>query len=1341
MIQKKNTSGGAAGAGGFNFQAAITAITYVHSLRGTPVQWTEGLTASHPVSVSSETGGPGDDISLELADGSVVEVQVKRGLRADDKFWSVIYSLSEGINSGRCTYGVLIVCPSSSNTIRRDFAKALIRIGNKSYGTSDSDEDSSKQQRELIKRLKQKGHDPAKICARLRIKAVSALQDQGDAIDAACDKLDHICADTSQRISAWNALYKAASEAIEMKDQRTRSSLVSILRLSNISIKSDEKNSPAAISQALLKRINTTTEHFDVLGIDKPLSIDTAWLQLQASVGYDSIKHDSSIEDALHAYHALSEKSVNRDENIIDAKTIGTFRKHCVVVGGPGSGKSLLLKVLAREFGKDDFVSLRVKLRDLAKRIETMGCTVEEGLLSLGLGGSKISPEQLRSAGFSDLVFLCDGLDECGNRQSEIASGLKDIAASSPSYRIIVTTRPIGYATSELRDWRHYEIMPLNPDKVADQLESLCRGALGTVSDSEDQLRADIDTYMNTSGARKFISKSPLLLAFAAALILQRKTLGESKTDLYAGIFKLIDEARIPRKDSAPAASQEEEVRNSVLNHLGWLVSTSPLLTTEEIKKQCAKNIERDFGEPYMKSLSLARNSITYWEEAGLIERISYSRQDLITFIHKTYGEFAAARYLATIDETEVRQLIEKEFDNPDWEEILDFATQTSVAEMIADVIIDRAKTAELSSRLIDRAFHVLARPEIRLAPPKLGAFLKQMFALAQVEDRQKAYRVGIYMANNNMSHISEVADLSKRLLMAQAEWSKLIGWTVLVCHFPDRLDRSELENAVLYYAALSNDDNLFIRPNHDDSLIRPMASLLYRGPDKDIFELFLINALEALLGNLTVTRQDKLLAAVGKLRGLLSLGSMSRLESLLHRIGRRDALSMFGDMFGTSNWSTSEFDAGYRTLFQDVMVGAFVTEAVLTPPNTGMKHFGAFLQLAQINKSTVEDVKVWADVGDFSHVQDLLRIAVIIFGLSPKRLAEEVQYFYEDTGDQKRFREFFYVTRMVPSVDAPEVNWEHAKEVEFDNTILEELVHHPSLWLKCLAANILDTRMSDIERFETCKRMLQNGRNETLYLVAEMAGKLPDHKGHELILSRLREPLKLGDHYLFERLAEDEFPVEHSHSDVLELGLMSSFAKVAESAAKWCGAGANGSEAWIRRLLRQAFKHWTINEQPYPKGGGIVPDSPRKALYYVLRAINNFKFDELAELATDKRRDVAELAMQDLVNLVSRSDDDRNQLVGELCAKRFSLALCAKFLDVSIPYSQDNLTALCALLEDIDPAYRRVAIRVLSHPNMDRVEALRLATQMKDDADGIVRDAAYKCLDTLRADPLAATE
>ena len=405
------------------------------------------------------------------------------------------------------------------------------------------------------------------------------------------------------------------------------------------------------------------------------------------------------------------------------------------------------------------------------------------------------------------------------------------------------------------------------------------------------------------------------------------------------------------------------------------------------------------------------------------------------------------------------------------------------------------------------------------------------------------------------------------------------------------------------------------------------------------------------------------------------------------------------------------------------------------------MKHFGAFLQLAQVMKTTVDDVKIWSDIGDFSHVQDLLRVAAIIFGLSPKRLAAEVQYFYEGTGDQKRFRECFYVTDMIPSVDAPEVNWERAKQVEFDNMVLEELVHHPSSWLKSLAAYVLYVRMSGTECFEAYRRMLETGQNHTLRIAAIMAAKLPDHKGHELILAKLREPLKPGAHYLFEQLAKDEFPINRSYSDVLELGLMSSSAKVAEFAAKWCDASADGSEAWLRCLLRQAFEHWTINEQPYPEGGGVVPDSPREALYCALRTIDNFKFNELAELAMDRRRDVSGLAVQDIVNLASRSDDDRNQLVGELCAKRFSIALCAKFLDVSIPYSQDNLTALCTLLEDVNSGYRRVAIRVLSHPNMDRVEALRLAAEMKDDDDKTVCDAAHRCLDTLRADPLAATE
>ena len=273
---------------------------------------------------------------------------------------------------------------------------------------------------------------------------------------------------------------------------------------------------------------------------------------------------------------------------------------------------------------------------------------------------------------------------------------------------------------------------------------------------------------------------------------------------------------------------------------------------------------------------------------------------------------------------------------------------------------------------------------------------------------------------------------------------------------------------------------------------------------------------------------------------------------------------------------------------------------------------------------------------------------------------------------------------------------------------------------------------MSETERFEACRRMLETGRKQTLRIAAYMAADLPDRKGQELILAKLSKPLTPDAYYLFEQLADDEFSVEQPHTEVLMAGLKSSSAKVAESAAKWCGASANESSVWLWPLLREAFDYWIENEQPYPKNGGVVPDSPREALYCAMRAINKFTFNDLVELSKDSRNDVSRLAMGDLISIVTGSTNYRNQLVDEICAKSFPSVRCTKFFDFNIPYSQDNLTKLCTLLQDVDPAYRRVAIQVLLHPRMDRMVAAGLATRMKDDNDGNVRDAAYRCLDLL---------
>ena len=71
-------SGGAAGGGGFNFQARATAYVYAHVLAGRAMNFADNHYPV-PLAVWAESGGPGDDIRVECEGGGVLEIQAKRG--------------------------------------------------------------------------------------------------------------------------------------------------------------------------------------------------------------------------------------------------------------------------------------------------------------------------------------------------------------------------------------------------------------------------------------------------------------------------------------------------------------------------------------------------------------------------------------------------------------------------------------------------------------------------------------------------------------------------------------------------------------------------------------------------------------------------------------------------------------------------------------------------------------------------------------------------------------------------------------------------------------------------------------------------------------------------------------------------------------------------------------------------------------------------------------------------------------------------------------------------------------------------------------------------------------
>ena len=1044
MTRVSNTSGGAAAAGGFRFQVNLGAIAYIHMLRGTPVQWTDGLTGAAPCAVSFETSGPGDDLSLKLTDGSIVEIQAKKGLRADTRFWSALDALCEGIRCGRCNYGILIVCPNSSAPVRQGYARALGRIGD---GRNDG---ASLEQRMLANRLAEKGYDAETICTRIRIRMVSAIENADDAIAAARAELGHVCADDRQMTSAWDALRQDALLAISTRSRRTLCNLSERLRASGFDIENIVKNSPVAISDGLLQRTMSRTEHFEVLGISRLLPTDRAWLALTAVVRDEPIAQASSVEEALANYHALGEKS-RTDGHVIDARTIGTFRKLCVVVGGPGSGKSLLLRVLAREFAKDSYVSLRVRLRDLATRMQNTGCGVEEGLLQLGVDGTGVSRGQLHAASLSDLVLLCDGLDECGERQVDIASGLQDISASHPSYRIVVTTRPIGYSTRELHDWRHYEIAPLAKADTAEHLETLCRCALDEDStEQRDELLPRIRAYLKKGSTSQILARSPLLLAFGAALFLNCRDPSKTKLELYQRIFHLIDNASAGHETGLEPPAKA--IRDSVRNQLGWLISASPLLAAEELERQCAQTMESALGVTYLQAQVEVENSVKYWEEKGLIERLRHPDIDLIAFIHKTCGEFAAALHLLHLSEMEpdeARQAIGTVLSNPDWDEILDFATGTPLAIMLAELLVAEFEAVDPDESTLNRLFRVLVRPEVSLSPAERRCFLERVFALVRSKDRQKAYRVGFCLTEHALSRMPEAKQMASDLVAAPTEWSRLVGWAVLACHFPSSVHRSDLEGALAHFIERSGTKDFFVL----------RASKLPFGPlpGRGVFENFMLGALKSLLPDQDAEYQDRLIADVRKSLPDPKYRFLCQFEALLGVLGREDAKSLpFRSTmsFKVPKFSVPDvFEASFAAISTEVVPSAFLENNAGSPPRTELKYLAAFFELAGIMRVPVDDAYVWlSDDTRLDAVHTLLRAAAYVYELPAERLATEARQAVAAGAEERRDGKKNTLLRVLPHVDVAEVDWSRASKFDIDMGVVEGLVHHPSQWVQRLA-------------------------------------------------------------------------------------------------------------------------------------------------------------------------------------------------------------------------------------------------------------------------------------------------
>lgn len=1302
----RRIAGGAATASGMNFQATVTAIAGVNLLLGMPLRWLEGVADDVPIAVWAETSGPGDDIRLELKEREVVEIQAKKGLQKGKELWTSLLALATSIQNGEIQYGVLAVAPDSSRNICYSLSKDIVRLA------ESRDDGLSEIGNEWKEKILASGLDAKLVCKRLRVHVVHTLSADSVSIVESHTKLLMLCESSDDVSAAWSLLYRDAHALAARRGRWEASSLAHLLEINHIRTKAS--SAPGRLVADLARFAYENNQSFAIFGVKAALSISEMWLPLKAVVINIVRDTASDVAGAMARYHdsANSGRSNNRDEKIVDAEWIGRFYRHVVIEAGPGMGKSTLLTKLAHHYSRDGYPVLKFRLAAVAARMAS-GYSFWESSLQLGLDGSGFSDQEAARSGFQDWVLLCDGLDECGTRQESVAEGIKQFTIGHPHARVIVTTRRIGYDTARLSAWRHYEILPPDTSAGPANLANLLRATKSALTgEALDRADAIVSAQLEQCAASDVVSRSPHLLGMAASLLARGGALGASKAELYQNLFGIIDTA--PNARAITANSQNQPLLTRVLNTLGWQLITDPLAAMAAVSRRCAERLRLDMSVSALKAQEIVAEALQHWQDVGLVEQVHYGPTVMLTFVHKTFAEFAAARFLCDVSEWEERMdLLSICLDNQDiWGEVLSFASH-EIGDEILRELIDRDERGDRNATMT--ALRLLAESPQSASKQSSVAVIKLSFKVIDAQQTGAAYRMGLLLSRIASRFPDEVGAFSDERKNSTQHWTRLVAWACAV-----RTGRYDLNAA---YSALTELQSgtetlkgsllghLILREDRGSKLIESMA-------------LAMTNRVTA---EWSTERIDEFIdfasgfGSVGFHRNLAKAMGKYGLDSIYSRRGWRSALSDI-DIKGY----LEAHDAALRAIFNGLR--AQVDSDNQKEPSGPLLQMSGFFDLIGFDQSPASDVWAWAEPYDPEVVREIFRGIVQSSALDERQLQIEATIALSRLNSRSGKVDTILATGTV-DVDVPELDLSRVAQLNLDRVKLEEGVLHDSTWLAQSATNLLHScgQISVVEAKSLLDRAHGFGFETACYLTRTLGDA-----GTDLLLDRFYGPIVSGFEYLISNIEKAEVPWSERIAGGVQNALLQKDVRSASQAAGLLLKYVQQDELVSKEILEATYHFWKLNEKPYPKESGVVPESPRKTLLKAMNHLGMVPNECAIELLNDDRSDVVELACDLIVKRASSSPEMREMLVTSIETKQVGAKSISRLLASDIPLDQTDVSRIMALLRDQDPKYRLAALSLLRSTHMPADRKREVATRMIDDAHREVSDTARTIVEKL---------
>ncbi len=374
---------------------------------------------------------------------------------------------------------------------------------------------------------------------------------------------------------------------------------------------------------------------------------------------------------------------------LLDMRQLLALSPRLVITGGPGSGKTTFLTVIATALaqalrtGDTDrverylgltgplplpiFVSLSEYNR--YRREQAQAANARQGTLTAFISYTLIRQnaliglpdnffEQLLTAG-RDCLLLLDGLDEVADERERllVRQDVAGLAANQSIRQVLVTSRSRAYQGEAVLPppFRLAEVQPMDEDQVAALVARWCQAVYGQMTAAAEQanLRRSIQNleHLRARRGEPRLVDTPLLVTIVAIVHYDQKRLPEQRAELYARCVEVLLAERYRQASEATFALVDWG--GSPTEKRGWLAYLAyQMMGAGEV---AGREIKEGQLRAWLRPLvARRRGEAEADEQLDLFIRAMRERGSLLDerdgqyrFTHLTFQEFLGAFYLA----------------------------------------------------------------------------------------------------------------------------------------------------------------------------------------------------------------------------------------------------------------------------------------------------------------------------------------------------------------------------------------------------------------------------------------------------------------------------------------------------------------------------------------------------------------------------------------------------------------------------------------------------------------------------------------------------------------------